>query len=157
MGIGNGMAGDDALGAWAINHFDTNQSGGVEVIDAGLSGWNLLDLMDGAKAVILVDAILSAQAPGTIHRLEIPRDLNRLKKQEWSSNLSSTHSFGLAETLILGETLGLLPSTVIVFGIEIQQATIGESPSPSTLQAMADLHVHISQEIEALTCMNSNS
>lgn len=148
IGIGNIFAGDDACGAHLGKRLDAQHSELVEVIEAGLSGLNLLDLMEGAEVVILIDAILSGQTPGNIHRLEIPRDLNILNTQAWSSASPSTHSFGLAESLILGNTLGTLPSTVMVFGIEIRQTTLGAGFSVEVNQAIETLTRSVQEEIE---------
>jgi len=157
IGIGNAFAGDDAVGTLLVRRLDFDHSETVEIVEAGLSGLSLLDIMEGAETVILIDAIHSNQAPGTIHRLEIPRDLEILHTHAWGSKSPSTHSFGLGESLTLGATLGTLPPTVVVFGIEIRDTTLGENPSSEVHQALDDLTIHIQNEVEALTCMNSNS
>ena len=157
IGIGNAFAGDDAIGTLLTGRLDFNHSRIVEVIEAGLSGVNLLDLMEGAEAVILIDAIHSGQTPGTIHRLEIPRDLKVLNAPGWNSPSSSTHSFGLGESLTLGATLGTLPQKVIVIGIELRHTTPGENPSPEVNQELGNLIIHIQKEVERWTCMNSSS
>jgi len=149
IGIGNALAGDDAMGTHLVQQFDANYSDLVDVIVAGLSGLNLLDLMDGAEAVIVIDAILSGQAPGTIHRLTIPQDLKALGSYAWSSNSPSTHSFGLAASLILANALKTLPSTVIVLGIELRQTDLGNSFSPEVNQGMSRLPQLVRHEIEA--------
>jgi hydrogenase maturation protease len=148
IGIGNTFAGDDAIGPLITRRLEGHQVSFVEIIEAGLSGLNLLSLMDGAEVVLLIDAILSGHSPGTIHRLEIPQELNTLRTYAWSSNSSSTHSFGLAESLILSNTLATLPSTVIVFGIELQQTTLGEPCSSAINQAIEMLTQYVQEEID---------
>ena len=148
LGVGNIFAGDDAIGAQIGGKLEFNRSELVEVVEAGLSGLHLLDLMEGAEAVILIDAIFSGRPPGTIHRLEIPRDLAVLDTRAWNSQYPSTHSFGLGESLTIGATLRTLPPTVVVFGIEVRHTTFGENLSPEVHQATETLIKCVQTEVE---------
>ncbi len=74
----------------------------------------LLELWDGARAVVLVDAIHSGAAPGTIHRVDascepIPALLR---------GSSSTHALGVGEAIELARALDRLPERVVVYGVE---------------------------------------
>jgi len=63
--------------------------------------------------VIIIDATMSGEAPGTIHRFDasaqpIPK----------SSFRCSTHAFGVAEAIDLARALGNIPQRLMVYGIE---------------------------------------
>lgn len=42
----------------------------MDVVEAEMAGVEILELMAGARAVMLIDAAREGQAPGTIHRLD---------------------------------------------------------------------------------------
>jgi len=151
------MAGDDALGSLVIKKMRTNAPRNVGLIEAGLSGLGLLDLMDGAETVIFIDAAQSGKLPGTIHRLVIPDDIGLLIQSSWKLGTTSTHGFGLGEALTLSHSLGSLPQSTVVYGIEWEQMEIG-TPVSSNVNAMLDpLIAAIEKDVEAYICTNSNS
>ena len=73
----------------------------------------LMELWRGAEVAIVIDAVSSGCAPGTIHRFDtavqpIPAKFLR----------QSTHAFSLAEAIGLGRALNQLPKKLVVYGIE---------------------------------------
>jgi len=99
-----------------MGHFDPAQ---VEVLALDRPGPRLIEHMRGASVVILVDAVKSGAAPGTLHRLE-GRALDGLVAHHTSS-----HGFGLAETLALAEKMGELPPHLKFVCLEVGK----ESPT----------------------------
>jgi hydrogenase maturation protease len=89
-------------------------SDGVELIEAGTPGLNLLDLWDGADRVIIVDAVKSGAAPGTVHSFDAsllpPRDVMPV----------SSHGVNIIDAVELGRLLGRLPAELTVIGVEIR-------------------------------------
>ncbi len=81
----------------------------------------LLDVWEGAEAVVLVDAIRSGAAPGTIHRV----DATATAIPERLRGSSSTHAVGVGEAIELARALGRLPKTVLLFGVEGQRFEAG--------------------------------
>lgn len=75
-------------------------------------GLSLLSDFQDATAVILIDAIVSNNEIGRIHRLN-KQEINSTK------NLISTHHISIAETLQLGDNLNILPEKIILHGMEI--------------------------------------
>jgi len=157
IGIGNALAGDDAIGTLAIHALKAKQLNNVELLEAGLAGLGILDLMNGADTVIFIDAVQSGQQPGTIHRLVIPDDLGLMVQSSWDSGATSTHAFGLGETLILSHTLGTLPSTTLVYGIELGQTNIGAEVSSTVKGAIKKVVSVIENDVETVLCTNSHS
>ena len=157
IGIGNNMAGDDAIGSLIIKALKTKLLADVELIEAGMSGLGILDFMKGADVVILIDAVRSGRIPGTIHRLVIPDDLGLLMQSAWNSGATSTHGFGLGDSLTLSHTLRTLPPATLVYGIELGQTEMGTEVSSNVLQAIEAVVLAIEKDVEAHVCMNSNS
>ena len=83
----------------------------LSFIKADRPGAGLLDLMRGASLVILVDAMKSGAAPGSVKRLEAP------ELENISAPLSS-HGFGVASALSLARVLDDMPARLVVYGIE---------------------------------------
>jgi len=92
---------------------ERGNAAGVQIELADRPGVELLHLMDQAREVILVDAIL---VPGA--RRARVRWVERAELEACSSSHSS-HGLGVAEALALGEVLARLPPRLAVLGIEV--------------------------------------
>ncbi|HET7665932.1 MAG TPA: hydrogenase maturation protease [Mycobacterium sp.] len=68
-GIGNIFLGDDGFGPEVMRHVPQRLAHPrVQLMDYGIRGMHLAyDLLDGCEALVLVDAIPSRGAPGTVH------------------------------------------------------------------------------------------
>jgi len=154
IGLGNAAAGEDGIGLMILERLERDKYRGVDFLQLGQAGLTLLDLMADAETAMIVDAVQSGQHPGVIHRLEIPRDIERVSAL--SRSTTSTHAFGLGEAFTLGMALGILPSKVLVFGIEISHVTPDQKISDSVLKAMEEVALEIIHELEGFQCMNSN-
>jgi hydrogenase maturation protease len=113
IGIGNEFRGDDAAGLAAARLLRKQLSAEVRVIEQSGDGGTLLNAVQNEDTVIVLDAVQSGAPPGTIHRLcanqdRIPRGLFP----------HSTHSFGVAEAIALAQSLQMLPSRLLIYGIE---------------------------------------
>ncbi len=146
VGVGS-PNGDDVLGLEAIRRLRTRGLA-VELCEAD-SGQRLLDFLDASTPTIIVDALkTSAGNPGTIHRLVWPD--SRLE----SLQLISTHALGVAEALKLAEVLGQLPRRLVIFAVEINNATSQILPSVEFEAIMPQLLQRIEEEIERIRTEN---
>lgn len=71
LGIGNMLRGDDGLGVHIVRQIQ--ESGiplpeGVELLDGGTAGFDLLGLIDGFDKIVIVDALKTDDRPGSIYR-----------------------------------------------------------------------------------------
>jgi hydrogenase maturation protease len=130
LGIGQTMRQDDAAGLAAVRHWQTlfpahasNPELWVVVLE--LPGLKLLDYLEMANRVLIVDAVQSGAAPGFLHQLG-ERDL-----AEFRQGSDSAHGWGVAETLALGRHLQpeKMPERVDLLGIEIKSIDLGEGLS----------------------------
>ncbi len=139
IGLGNPFMGDDAVGVLVARQLHAYASAHISVLEGGLAGLNLLDDMEDIDTLILIDAVHSHSKVGTILRFTIPQDLEEIGKLAWGTSASSTHAFGLAEALTLAHTLEVLPTHVVLFGIELCHIQKGQALSPPVSKAMTGL------------------
>ena len=138
IGCGNLEAGDDAAGLVAVGEARERlaDAADVEVTLAG-TGARVLDLIEQARGVVLVDAVRTpggTRTPGTLVRAEVsPEGL----PAEVSASLSS-HGLGLAEVIGINAALGS-PAPVIFLGVEASDATLGHPLSPEVAAAIPEL------------------
>ena len=141
VGVGSPL-GDDAL-AWEAVRTLRERPELKSEIEVYLveGGQRLLDVLDGRGTLLLVDAVASGMKPGSIHRFEWPdRRIEALRP-------GSTHDLRPAEALRLAEVLGIAPSRVIVFGVEMEN--LGPLPglSQSVMSALPHLVERLMEEL----------
>lgn len=144
IGLGNELRGDDAVGLMAARRIRQEVGDRAEVIEAEMAGVGLIDLMQGARVAILIDAARSGQSPGTIHRLDASAGPIALLMFPHSS-----HALGISEALELARALGVLPPRVIVYGIEAGNMEAGKVLSSPVAKALDEVVERVLQECEA--------
>ena len=119
IGLGNELAGDDGIGVAVINRLREQGSipPGVKLIEAGIPGLSLVEMMLGAKRVIMVDSFLDGGNPGLIRRFTE----EELPPVGYSAGQS--HGIGLREALAFarGVMPRQFPGEVVVVGISIER------------------------------------
>lgn len=126
IGLGNPLMGDDGLGIAVARQLLSRDDlpDGVQVVDGGTWGLNLLPVIEDAEHVLLVDAIDVAEAPGTLIRL--PRE--RLPR--YLATKISPHQVDLRDVLALAELRGTLPDDTTAMGLQPQTVALGTALSP---------------------------
>ncbi len=143
IGVGSPLMGDDGLGIVAAERLAAmDWPAGVEVVDGGTGGLTLLDLLAGARGVILLDAVAMGAAPGTLRRFAAA-DLADLPAQAPGLSL---HGGGLGEVLALARELGELPPLVL-FGVEPASVELRIGLSPAVAAALEDLLAAVCEEL----------
>ena len=109
--------------------------------------FSLLDAWTGHPKVIVVDAIVTGAAPGTLHRFEIKNgeNLDRFEK----SLGGSTHGFGIAEAFRLGKLTKNVPADAVIYGIEAASFEWGGGLSPEVHGAVQQLASALAREFAA--------
>jgi hydrogenase maturation protease len=150
IGIGQSLRGDDGAGPeavrrWRETHPETAGRLEVRVEFAELPGLGLLDLLEGANAAVIVDAVQSRAVPGTLLRLG-PEDL-----ASFTQDAGSAHGWGVAETLQLGRSLSpsLTDCRIILVGIATRQFKLGAGLSPQVDAALPKAVESIEKEVRA--------
>ncbi|MDR3693886.1 hydrogenase maturation protease [Mucilaginibacter sp.] len=120
LGIGNYLMGDEGIGVHIASLLEKETlPAGVDVLDGGTGGFYLLEYFEIYQHVILVDATLDGNAPGTI----------RLIKPRFAADFPpamSTHDIGLKDLVSALQVLGKMPEIdLFVVSIEsVQQQGI---------------------------------
>lgn len=116
LGLGNSLRGDDGIGPAVIEWLDRQAlPPGVETIDGGTSGLDIVSILMGRERAIIVDAADIGRMPG--QWLRFTPDVAQLKSSDAALSL---HSTGFAEALTLGAALNVLPPTIIIYGVQPQ-------------------------------------
>jgi hydrogenase maturation protease len=144
LGIGNILLRDEGVGVHLVRTL-ANQPGpdGVELLDGGTAGADLLDAVSDRQKLIVVDALDADVPPGTILKLH-PEDLPAPP-----SGGLSLHEFGLAETLRMARQLGCGPRHVTIIAVKPQDTRCGLELSPPMQQWMPQIREAVLREITA--------
>lgn len=104
IGIGNLFRRDDGAGLLAAQRVAALHLPGVRVLEQSGEGAALLEAWQGARQVLLLDAVQSVprQAPGTIHRLDTRQPLPA------ALVMRSSHDFGAGQAIETARALDLL-------------------------------------------------
>ena len=137
LGIGQSLRGDDGAGLAAVRRWQAlyhvqASYPNLSVVLVELPGLALLDYLDGAQQVLLVDAVRSGMAPGSVIMVK-EADL-----VEFGPGSGSVHGWGVAETLALGRQLQpeKMPAIVDILGIEAGEMDLGDQLSSQVDSAL---------------------
>ncbi len=143
IGVGNPTAGDDAIGREVARSVAARAPAGVWVLEHSGEATSLMEAWKGADAVVLIDAVVSGAAAGTIHRIDA-----HAQRVPASLFCFSTHAFGVAEAVELARALGELPGAFLLYGIETERFAAGATVTPAVRSAADEVVRRVLGEIE---------
>ena len=144
IGVGNDLRGDDAAGLEVVRRLvDLDRPEQVEVREG--AGAGLLDLWDGACAVVLVDSVRSGAAPGTLLRIDASTGATLVGLRG-----ASSHSVGVAEAIELARALGRLPPSVVLYGVEGASFGAGADLTAAVAAAIDPAAHAVREEVQRL-------
>jgi len=128
IGCGADNRGDDAAGLLVVRRL---RELGVDAVEQTGDALSLLELMRDARDLVLVDAVVTGAASGTIfewngHHPPAGEDMFRC----------STHCLGVTEAIELARALDCLPGRFRLVGIEGSAFDMGAPPSAAVLTAV---------------------
>ncbi len=135
IGLGNPILTDDGVGIYAARRLRPLLeiiAPDVDVIEAEVGGFDLLELLVGFDDVVLVDAVqFDGVEPGTLLEID-PADLRT------SLRLRSVHEIDLPTVMALGEKLGYaMPKSLKILAIQGKDLlTLGERLTPVVAAAL---------------------
>jgi len=146
LGIGNILLQDEGAGVRALEAFEDRYSvpEGVELLDGGTSGLQLLQELDGRDALIVLDVVRSGRPPGSLTRLagdEVPAFLRQK---------ISPHQLGLADLLATARLNGSVPERLVLLGIEPKTIDTGLELSAEVKAGLPGLADRLAEELKAL-------
>ena len=156
IGLGNPLRGDDGAGVRTIEHLAAQAlPPDVEVVDGGTQGLGIVNLMEGRRRVILVDAADVGKPPGQFRRFAL-HETHLLGDHELSVDDGlnagpgtdlSIHAAGLREALLLAHALKMLPEDVIIFGVQPKCLDWETGLSPQVEEGLPDLVAAVLAEV----------
>jgi hydrogenase maturation protease len=135
IGLGNLILGDEGVGVHAMRRLEAEYAFQpvVELVDGGTSGLDLLPLLKDQRRLLLIDALASDAAPGTIRVI---------RNQEIRTALTekvSLHHLGIADLLALAELLDYAPPEIVLIGIVPERLEMELALSDCLRQCMPEI------------------
>ena len=124
IGIGNPMMGDDGIGPRLISKLEGSELG-VDLIDMGTGGMQLVHVLAGYGSVIIVDSADMGLAPGE-SRVFSPEEVVSLKE----TRAYSLHDWDLMRSIEISRELGEAPETILIMAVQPGSLAMGEGLSP---------------------------
>ena len=113
LGIGNVLMGDEGIGVHVVNHVKKAAlPPGVDCLDGGTGSFLLLEPMQEAEKVILIDATIDGGDPGAVRRLR-PR-----YSTDYPRTLTA-HDIGLKDLLDAFYLMGEKAPEVSLYAVSI--------------------------------------
>jgi len=133
LGLGNSLLCDDGVGIYVAAELKNRiNRPEITVIETGVAGLSLLDLLVGYDRAIIIDAIQTVGGKaGQIYRLD-PGAFDT------ALHTASAHGIDFTTALEFGKKLGLsLPQQIVIFAIEASDVnTFSEECTPEVKQAV---------------------
>lgn len=145
LGVGNILLSDEGTGVRVVEALQDRYEvpEGVELLDGGTCGMDLLDVIADRDRLILVDVVDTGSPPGTVVCFgggDIPAAF-RTK--------SSPHQLGLADVLAMLALLGSAPREVTVIGVQPSSLELGLTLSPVVAERFEELVALVQDELES--------
>ena len=142
IGVGNPDRGDDGVGRLVARLLRDRVAADVRIVETDGNAAQVIELLQAADCVWLVDAAVSGAPGGTIHRVncssgELPP----------AAPTASSHGLGVAEAIALARTLGTLPRRCVVYAVEGEGFEQGGAVSGTVVDAAHEVARRIAVEI----------
>jgi hydrogenase maturation protease len=144
LGVGNLIMGDEGLGVRCVERLEAAGTlpAGVTVIDGGTSTNELLGDLEDLDLLVIVDAVVTGGAPGSLIRLEGDRIPSAL------SNKLSPHQHGINDLLGHLQLLDREPGRVVLHGAMPARIALGMELSPEIEAVMPELMARVVAEVD---------
>jgi hydrogenase maturation protease len=152
LGVGNLIRSDEGAGIHALRLLSGRPlPPEVELVEGGTEGLGLLPVFRESDGVIVMDAVLAGDDPGSLYRFP--------PEAVWSGRLPerlSPHQVGIFDVLSAARLLGGLPRTVII-GVQPGRLDWGLELSAPVARALPGLVDMVVGEIQALLAAHGPS
>lgn len=146
LGVGNILLSDEGVGVRAVEKLqrDFVLPAGVEVIDGGTTGMEMLEDLACADHILIVDAVRSGNAPASIVRIageQVP---------VFFRTKLSPHQIGLSDVLATLVLTGEQPGGVTVIGVEPVSLETAMALSPQVEAVLPEVVSLVVEELRQL-------
>ncbi|MEN8221683.1 MAG: hydrogenase maturation protease [Acidobacteriota bacterium] len=145
IGLGNYLLADEGAGMHAVEILrKKNYSGGVDFVDAGTPGMNLLHQFENRDRIIFIDSGECGLKPGKFARFR-PEEVRSLK----NSKNYSLHEFDLISFLDKALETGAVDNAdIIIYCMQAAEIKMSEELSPEVDRGLPEMIEVIFSEIE---------
>lgn len=135
LGIGNLVMSDDGIGVRVVQLLTERYRfpAGVTILDGGTLGLDLLPRLEGVVRLLVVDAVETGRAPGTLVRMagdDVPIALE---------TKLSPHQMGLKDLLAVAMLQGFAPQEMVLWGVQ-----------PERIEMSMELSAVVAAQLETL-------
>jgi hydrogenase maturation protease len=147
LGLGNVLMQDDGFGPFVVEYLHATYTfpAGVEVLDVGTPGLDLTPFVTGADAIVILDTVRSAGAPGEIRCYRKDQVLAHAPQQR-----VSPHDPGLKEALLSAEFEGRGAPDVLLVGAIPEAVGFGAVLTPALRAAVPAAAAAVVEELARL-------
>ena len=152
IGLGNPLVTDDSVGLRVVEQLrgELAERSDVTVDEDYWGGLRLMERMIGFDRVIVVDAICTGAAPGTIHRLKTSDIPTQRSASAHDVNLPTALAFGRQAEVALPRD-----EHIVLIGIEAEDViNFSETCTPAVAAAVP---VAVQEVLEALDSLSGGS
>ncbi len=145
IGLGNYLLADEGAGMHAVEILrNKNYSRGIDFVDAGTPGMNLLHQFENREKIIFVDSGECGLEPGRFVRFK-PDEVRSLKKMK----NYSLHEFDLISFLNKAGDMGAINGTdIIIYCMQAGEIKMSEELSREVNSGMPEMIKDIYHELE---------
>jgi hydrogenase maturation protease len=145
IGVGNPYRRDDGVGPAVIDRLRERAPAGARLEESDGEPSVLLELWTGADLAIVVDAVRTADGrPGRIHRRQLDAAVP-------VGSAASSHRVDLGDAVALAQALDRMPTSLVLYGIEVVDISYGPGLSPAVETAAAEVTAAILARLEQTT------
>jgi hydrogenase maturation protease len=131
VGIGNALLRDEGIGCHVVHALEEIPLPDVEIVDGGTCP-DVLQLVENADKLVIVDAVKGGGAPGQIYRFHL-EDITVEQKP-----FLSLHDMNLVDSLMLMQLWHNIGEAVII-GVEPREISWGLELSPELKEKMPQI------------------
>ncbi len=135
LGIGNSLLGDDGVGIHAVARLRSEPGeNDVTLIDGGTLNFTLLEYIEGAGGLVVIDAAELAAEPGSVSVFEDAAMDSFVSR----SGRRSVHEVGLTDLLSMAALRNRLPKHRALVSVQPQQLDWSENLSPPVARGLVE-------------------
>jgi hydrogenase maturation protease len=143
LGLGSLLMQDEGVGVHAVRYIQEHyETPGLEIIDGGTGGLDLLPYIENRDRLLVVDAANFEKKPGYI---------GVLRNEEVPAHFgvkASLHHLGLADVLAAAQLMDMAPKEICLIGIQPQTIALGLELTELIQKKLAELVVLIIKQLE---------
>ncbi len=146
LGVGNLLMCDEGVGVHAVTALEKELDfpENVRCVDGGTSTHELRGDLEDLDHLIVIDAVLSGAAPGSLVRLE-----GAAVPAQFTTKLSP-HQVGISDLLATLKFMGREPKNVLLLGVEPVRMSLDMELSPEVAARVPELCAQVMAELARL-------